>query len=102
MNELAGDLPETDRYQLITAFREVLLNAMEHGAGFDPEKVVEVAAVRTERTLVYYFKDPGPGLRRQAPKLVASEEDPITHLIGAGGARKARGRIRPAPRQQAR
>jgi anti-sigma regulatory factor (Ser/Thr protein kinase) len=58
----------------------VLLNAMEHGAGFDPEKVVEVAAVRTERTLVYYFKDPGPGFDVHAPKMVASEDDPITHL----------------------
>jgi anti-sigma regulatory factor (Ser/Thr protein kinase)/CheY-like chemotaxis protein len=66
--------------KLITAFREVLLNAMEHGAGFDPEKVVEVAAVRTERTLVYYFKDPGPGFDVRAPKMVASEDDPITHL----------------------
>jgi anti-sigma regulatory factor (Ser/Thr protein kinase)/CheY-like chemotaxis protein len=80
MNELAGDLPKSDRYQLITAFREVLLNAMEHGAAFDPEKVVEVAAVRTERTLVYYFKDPGPGFDVHAPKMVASEDDPITHL----------------------
>jgi anti-sigma regulatory factor (Ser/Thr protein kinase) len=80
MNELAGDLPETDRYQLITAFREVLLNAMEHGAGFDPTKVVEVAAVRTQRTLVYYFKDPGPGFNVHAPAMVASEDDPISHL----------------------
>ena len=80
MNELAGDLPESERYQLITAFREVLLNAMEHGAGFDPDKVVEVAAVRTERTLVYYFKDPGPGFDVHAPKMVASEHDPMSHL----------------------
>ncbi|MCC7124620.1 MAG: ATP-binding protein, partial [Acidobacteria bacterium] len=77
MNELAGDLPATERYQLITAFREVLLNAMEHGAGFDPNKVVEVAAVRTERSLVYYFKDPGPGFDVHAPELVASEKDPL-------------------------
>jgi anti-sigma regulatory factor (Ser/Thr protein kinase) len=80
MNELAGDLSESDRYKLITAFREVLLNAMEHGAGFDPDKVVEVAAVRTERTLVFYFKDPGPGFDVHAPKMVASEADPISHL----------------------
>jgi anti-sigma regulatory factor (Ser/Thr protein kinase) len=80
MNELAGDLPESERYQMITAFREVLLNAMEHGAGFDPDKVVEVAAVRTERTLVYYFKDPGPGFDVHAPKMVASEHDPVSHL----------------------
>lgn len=80
MNELAGDLPESDRYHLITAFREVLLNAMEHGAGFDPDKVVEVAAVRTERTLVYYFKDPGPGFDVHAPRMVASDDDPLSHL----------------------
>ena len=88
MNELAGDLPETERYQLIAAFREVLLNAMEHGAGFDPDKVVEVAAVRTQRTLVYYFKDPGPGFDVHAPKMVASDDDPLTHL----GEREASGK----------
>jgi anti-sigma regulatory factor (Ser/Thr protein kinase) len=88
MNELAGDLPETERYQLITAFREVLLNAMEHGAGFDPRKVVEVAAVRTRRTLVYYFKDPGPGFNVNAPRLVAKDDDPISHL----GDREAEGK----------
>ena len=80
MNELAGDLSATDRYQLITAFREVLLNAMEHGAGFDPDKVVEVHAVRTVRTLVYYFKDPGRGFNPHAPRMVASEDDPLSHL----------------------
>jgi anti-sigma regulatory factor (Ser/Thr protein kinase)/CheY-like chemotaxis protein len=88
MNELAGDLSESDRYHLITAFREVLLNAMEHGAGFDPDKVVEVAAVRTERTLVYYFKDPGPGFDVHAPKMVASDDDPLSHL----GEREASGK----------
>jgi anti-sigma regulatory factor (Ser/Thr protein kinase) len=81
MNELAGDLPETDRHHLIMAFREVLLNAMEHGAGFDPDKVVEVAAVRTKRTIVFYFKDPGQGFDVHAPAMVASEDDPISHLV---------------------
>jgi len=80
MNELAGDVPEAERYRLITAFREVLLNAMEHGAGFDPRKVVEVAAVRTKRTIVYYFKDPGPGFDVNAPRMVARDDDPISHL----------------------
>jgi anti-sigma regulatory factor (Ser/Thr protein kinase) len=90
MNELAGDLPESERYQLITALREVLLNAMEHGAGFDPDKIVEVAAVRTHRTLVYYFKDPGQGFNPHALDLVASEDDPLSHL----DARAAQG-VRP-------
>jgi anti-sigma regulatory factor (Ser/Thr protein kinase) len=37
------------------------MNAMEHGAGFDPEKVVNVTAVRTKQAIVYHFRDPGTG-----------------------------------------
>lgn len=80
ITELAADVSGLDRNDLATAFREVLLNAMEHGAGFDPGKVIEVAAVRTERTIVYYFKDPGPGFDPKAPGLVATEDDPLSHL----------------------
>ena len=80
ITELAGGVPNLDRTELATAFREVLLNAMEHGAGFDPDKVIEVAAVRTARTIVYYFKDPGPGFNPRAPGLVATEDDPLSHL----------------------
>jgi anti-sigma regulatory factor (Ser/Thr protein kinase) len=61
MTEYRSDLPDADRQNLMTAFREMLLNAMEHGAGFDPEKVIEVSAARTARAIVYYFRDPGPG-----------------------------------------
>jgi anti-sigma regulatory factor (Ser/Thr protein kinase) len=80
VSELAAGVPNLDRDDLATAFREVLLNAMEHGAGFDPGKVIEVAAVRTARTIVYYFKDPGPGFNPKAPGLVATEDDPLSHL----------------------
>jgi anti-sigma regulatory factor (Ser/Thr protein kinase) len=64
MTEYRTDLPEAERDALIMAFREMLLNAMEHGAGFDPEQVIEVTAARTERSIVYHFKDPGPGFDR--------------------------------------
>jgi anti-sigma regulatory factor (Ser/Thr protein kinase) len=80
ISELAAGIPELDRDDLVTAFREVLLNAMEHGAGFDPGTVIDVAAIRTERTIVYYFKDPGPGFNPKAPGLVATEDDPLSHL----------------------
>ena len=63
MTELQSALPSGDRELLITAFREMLLNAMEHGAGFDPDAVVEVTAVRTERAIVYHFRDPGAGFQ---------------------------------------
>lgn len=78
--ELIHEVPEDDRFALVTAFREVLLNAMEHGAGFDPDKVVEVAAIRTKRTIVYYFKDPGPGFNPKVITTVATEADPIGHM----------------------
>ena len=44
LNELPSDQPEEERDQLLLAFREILLNAMEHGGRFDPEKLVEVSA----------------------------------------------------------
>jgi anti-sigma regulatory factor (Ser/Thr protein kinase)/CheY-like chemotaxis protein len=61
LSQLARDVPEAERGGLMTAFREVLLNAIEHGGGLDPEKVVEVTAVRTERAMVFHVRDPGPG-----------------------------------------
>jgi anti-sigma regulatory factor (Ser/Thr protein kinase) len=92
MAGVAKELPHVERDHLLTAFREVLLNAMEHGAGWDPKKVVDVAAVRTQRAIIFYFKDPGQGFNVQAPALVANDQDPISHLeareaagIRAGG-----------------
>jgi anti-sigma regulatory factor (Ser/Thr protein kinase) len=61
MTEWRRDLPSDERDLLMTAFREMLLNAMEHGAGFDPDKVIEVSAARTARAIVFHFRDPGDG-----------------------------------------
>ena len=66
MTEHLTEIEEKDRDLLVAAFREMLLNAMEHGAGFDSEKVVEVTAARTKRAIVYHFRDPGSGFDRQA------------------------------------
>ena len=59
--ELRSDVPEAPLDNMMFAFREVLMNAMEHGGGFDADQVVEVTAVRTARTMVFYLRDPGPG-----------------------------------------
>jgi anti-sigma regulatory factor (Ser/Thr protein kinase) len=64
ITELQPSTPNADRDLLMAAFRELLLNAMEYGAGFDAEKVVEVTAARTARAIVYHFKDPGAGFDR--------------------------------------
>jgi DNA-binding response OmpR family regulator len=64
MSELQSAAPAGDRDLLIAAFREMLLNAMEYGAGFDPEKVIQVTAAKTARAIAYHFKDPGGGFDR--------------------------------------
>lgn len=76
MTEYRTDLPSSERDLLMTAFREMLLNAMEHGAGFDPEKVIEVTAAQTERTIVFHFRDPGPGFDRNDLKHAAATAHP--------------------------
>jgi anti-sigma regulatory factor (Ser/Thr protein kinase) len=82
LSELARDLPEVDRDELLSAFREIALNAMEHGAGFAPDQMIEVSAVRTERAIVYYVKDPGPGYSpEQLPHAAVSNppDEPLKH-----------------------
>jgi anti-sigma regulatory factor (Ser/Thr protein kinase) len=76
MTEREDSLPEKDRDLLMTAFREMLVNAMEHGAGFDPGKVIEVTAARTERAIVYHFRDPGNGFDRAALAHAAKTRQP--------------------------
>jgi CheY-like chemotaxis protein/anti-sigma regulatory factor (Ser/Thr protein kinase) len=83
LTELRRDVPEADRDGALFAFREILLNAMEHGGGFNPGLVVEVSAVRTERTIVYYVKDPGSGFdpaRLLHAASASGERDLLAHV----------------------
>lgn len=72
------DGPEMDH--LLVAFREILLNAIEHGAGLDPEKDIRVDAIRTKRALTFYFRDPGPGFVPGAQAHAATGHDPLSHI----------------------
>jgi anti-sigma regulatory factor (Ser/Thr protein kinase) len=81
--ELSVQLPEGTRQEMLQALREILLNAMEHGAAFNPEQVVEVTAVRTARSFVFYVQDPGAGFRRESLTQAASgdpDHDPVGHI----------------------
>lgn len=78
LTQMASDVPECERDGLMTAFREVLLNAIEHGGGFDPDSVVEVVAVKTKRAFVFYVKDPGPGFDlAELPHAAVGATDPL-------------------------
>ena len=76
--ELRTEVADADREGLLLAYREVLLSAIEHGAGRAAGKLVDVAAVRTQRALVFYVKDPGPGFAppRLPPGMVAGAPVP--------------------------
>ena len=71
------------REELISAFREILSNAFEHGAGNDPSKIVQISAVRTARTVVFHIIDPGKGFRfDEIPHSAISNtpDDPSRHI----------------------
>lgn len=78
LTEWESALPEDQRDLLMTAFREMLLNAMEHGAGFDPGQVIEVTAARTDRAIIFHIRDPGNGFNREALGHAAKANDPAS------------------------
>ena len=64
------------------AFREILLNAMEHGGGFNPKHYVEVEYVRAHRMVSCRISDPGPGFSfDEIPHAAVANpaDDPIRH-----------------------
>jgi anti-sigma regulatory factor (Ser/Thr protein kinase) len=78
--ELSSQMQDDMRDAILVSFREIVLNAMEHGAAFNPEQMIEVTAVRTRRSFVFYVRDPGSGFRQEPPgtdRIV----DPVDGLI---------------------
>lgn len=76
-------LPEAEKERIIAAFREILVNAMEHGAQFDPSQHVEISFVRSHRAITCRVKDPGKGFSleelRHAAAACCSPEDLFRH-----------------------
>ena len=87
----ASDLPDAETEEVAAAFREILINAMEHGANFDPSQHVEVSYVRTRRMVLCRVKDPGQGFSMEELQHSAignPEDDPFKHME----AREAQGK----------
>jgi anti-sigma regulatory factor (Ser/Thr protein kinase) len=82
LKELPCTLADPERTDLSVAFREMLLNAIEHGGKLDPSEWVRVSRVRTRRTIVYYIQDPGEGFSRSDLKhaAISNPGNPIAHL----------------------
>lgn len=78
------DLPDEERDAVATAFREMLLNAIEHGGHFDPEKYIEISYFHTRRAVACRIKDPGEGFRLDEiphAAVMNPPDDPLRHLV---------------------
>jgi anti-sigma regulatory factor (Ser/Thr protein kinase) len=65
------------------AFRELLINAIEHGGKLDPEKQVEVVRIRLASAIIYSVRDPGEGFSfdKLAHAAISNPpEDPVGHI----------------------
>jgi len=80
---LDADLPDDMRNTIGSAFRELVLNAVEWGGKLDPNRKVRIAYVRSSRMLLYRVADPGPGFsfRDLAHAAVGQPaDDPVAHM----------------------
>jgi DNA-binding NarL/FixJ family response regulator len=61
LREVSSDLPFQVRDDVAVAFRELLMNAIEHGGRSDPGKRVRASILRTSKSVIVHIHDPGPG-----------------------------------------
>ncbi|HLY16584.1 MAG TPA: response regulator [Bryobacteraceae bacterium] len=76
VREMEMDIPLHERENIAAAFRELLMNAIEHGGKSDPDKRVQVTYVRTTRAIVYLIQDPGKGFSFDAIEHAAISNPP--------------------------
>jgi anti-sigma regulatory factor (Ser/Thr protein kinase) len=69
-------IPEADKTRVIFAFREILLNAMQHGGHFDPSQHVEISFIRARRAIACRVKDPGEGFSLEELRHSATTNSP--------------------------
>jgi anti-sigma regulatory factor (Ser/Thr protein kinase)/CheY-like chemotaxis protein len=69
-------IPEADKDRVIIAFKEILINAMEHGGHFDPSQHVEISFIRARRAIACRVKDPGKGFSLEELRHAAGSSSP--------------------------
>ena len=81
INEIA-ELPKTEKEEVATAFREILLNAIELVEPCDGGQSVEIAYLRARHVVICRVKDSGPGFSQKAVLQILTAnppDDPIPH-----------------------
>jgi len=82
INEIA-DLPDDEKFAVGAAFREMLLNAMEHGGQFKPDEYVEISYLHARHMVLCRVKDPGKGFSLDELRHAAfanPPDDPVRHM----------------------
>ncbi len=82
MREIPADAALRDNF--LSAVREVLWNAIEHGGKLDPAKQIRIDLLHSNRALSCFVKDPGPGFDIEGMKHAAinnPEEDAVHHAM---------------------
>lgn len=76
------DLPGEEQHRVALAFREMLMNAMQHGGNMDPSQHAQISYVRTRRMIMARVKDPGQGFAMSdlPHAAVSNPDDPLAHL----------------------
>ena len=83
LREMQPDVPAAIREDVAVAFRELLMNAIEHGGRSDPNKRVRCSLLRTKTALIGHIQDPGAGFSLEAlPHAAISNPDdsPTRHV----------------------
>jgi DNA-binding NarL/FixJ family response regulator len=87
------DLPDAEGEKVATASREMLLNAMEHGGRFNPDRRVEIGYLRARHMVLIRIKDPGEGFSLEHNLDTAVNNPPddllrhLEHREAGGGVR---------------
>jgi CheY-like chemotaxis protein/anti-sigma regulatory factor (Ser/Thr protein kinase) len=80
IRELPAGLAPQQREDIAIGFRELLMNAIEHGGRSDPEQRVEIAYIRTKAAILYWVRDPGKGFSFDDLSHAATADDPLRHI----------------------
>jgi anti-sigma regulatory factor (Ser/Thr protein kinase)/CheY-like chemotaxis protein len=83
LREITAHLSAQACEDVAAAFRELLMNAIEHGGKNDPHKRVRASILHTARALIVHIHDPGTGFSLDfLPHAAISnpEDSPIRHV----------------------
>jgi anti-sigma regulatory factor (Ser/Thr protein kinase)/CheY-like chemotaxis protein len=83
LREISARLSPQAAEDVASAFRELLMNAIEHGGRNDPHKRVRTSIIHTSRSMIVHIHDPGTGFSLDfLPHAAISNpaDSPIRHV----------------------